>query len=73
MDSNTRRPQETVEVGVIPTEEGRALHVFARPGSDRPFVLGVSGDRRHQPFTVALTAVELEHFLTLLEQAGRAR
>ena len=61
------------EVGKVATDEGRTLHVFASPDATRPFVLGVSGDRRHRPFTVALTAVELEQLLTLLDKAGRVR
>ena len=70
----TVRPElAAVEVGKILTGEGRTLHVFANPDSPSPFVLGVSGDRRQRPFTVALTAIELEQLLTLLEKAGRVQ
>lgn len=68
-----RREVAAVEVGKILTGEGRTLHVFADPDAPSPFVLGVSGDRRQRPFTVALTAIELEQLLTLLEKAGRVQ
>jgi hypothetical protein len=58
------------EIGSIETPTGRTLHVYARPGDERPFMVGVSGDRR-RPFTVALSPVELEALLTLLDVAGR--
>lgn len=70
----TARPESAaVEVGTILTAEGRTLHVLTSPDSPSPFLLGVSGDRRQRPFTVALTAIELEHLLTLLEKAGRVQ
>lgn len=70
---DTHGSEGMLEVGKIATDEGRTLHVFANPDATRPFALGVSGDRRHRPFTVALTAFELEQLLTLLGKAGRVR
>lgn len=67
MDSDA----ETLRTGEIEVLPGSVVHVYARPGAARPFVLGVTNDGR--TCTAELTPLQYEAFITLLDAVGRQR
>lgn len=66
MDADAEATLRTGEIEVLP---GSVVHVYARPGTSRPFVLGITNDTRS--CTVELTPPQYEALITLLDSVGR--
>ncbi len=71
MSAAKREPGARILVGTIPTQAGHTVAVYALPHERSSVAIYVSvPGHLPQPLTFALTPIELEALLTLLDKAG---